>query len=80
MRYVALITSVGSDHLDWHRARLTFIARFLTFVARFTTALLTQTTTNLKRAALTLKASVKPTSNYRRIQLSAHSPIKSPRR
>lgn len=61
MRYVRSLTNVLSDHLGWHRARLKFIARF-------TSALLTQTTTNLKRLALTLKAGVKPTSNYRRIQ------------
>jgi len=61
MQYVASITSVLSGHLGWHRARLTFIARF-------TAVLLTQTTTNLKRLALTLKAGVKPASNYRRIQ------------
>jgi len=61
MRYVRSLTNVRSDHLGWHRARLTFMARFKT-------ALLTQTTTNLKRLALTLKAGVKPASNYRRIQ------------
>jgi hypothetical protein len=61
MQYVASITNVLSDHLGWHRARLKFIARF-------TPALPMQTTTNLKRLALTLKAGVKPASNYRRIQ------------
>jgi hypothetical protein len=59
--YVRQLTDVLAEHLPWHRARLKFIARF-------TTALLQLTTTNLARLALALKATVKPASNYRRIQ------------
>jgi hypothetical protein len=58
MPYAGRLTDVLADHLPWHRARLKFIARF-------TAALLQLTTTNL---ALALKATVKPASNYRRIQ------------
>ena len=61
MRYVASITSVLSDHLGWHRARLKFMARF-------TSALLRLTTSDLWKIALALKAGVHPQSNYRRIQ------------
>jgi hypothetical protein len=61
MRYVHSITSVLSDHLGWHRARLKFMARF-------TSALLQLTTTNLWKIALALKAGVQLESNYRRIQ------------
>ena len=61
MRYVDSITSVLSDHLGWHRARLKFMARF-------TSALLRLTTTNLSKIALALKAGVQLESNYRRIQ------------
>lgn len=61
MQYVASITSVLSDHLGWHRARLKFMARF-------TAALLKLTTTNLREVALALKAGVKEESNYRRIR------------
>lgn len=59
--YVRQLTDVLAQRLPWHRARLKFIARF-------TTALLQLTTTNLAKLALALKATVKPTSNYRRIQ------------
>jgi hypothetical protein len=55
------MTSVLSDHLGWHRARLKFMARF-------TAALLKLTTTNLRELALALKADVKEESNYRRIR------------
>jgi hypothetical protein len=61
MRYVHSITSVLSDHLGWHRARLKFMARFMS-------ALLQLTTTNLWKIALALKAGVQLESNYRRIQ------------
>lgn len=61
MAYVESLTDVLAEHLSWHRARLSFIARF-------TTALLKLTTTNLARVALALKAGVKTASNYRRIQ------------
>jgi hypothetical protein len=59
--YARQLTDVLAQHLPWHRARLKFMARF-------TTALLQLTTTNLAKLALALKATVKPTSNYRRIQ------------
>lgn len=55
------MTSVLSDHLGWHRARLKF-------VARFTAALLKLATTNLRELAIALKADVKEESNYRRIR------------
>lgn len=61
MQYVESMTSVLSDHLGWHLARLKFIARF-------TSALLKLTTTNLREIALALKAGVKEESNYRRIR------------
>jgi len=59
--YVRRLTDVLARRLPWHRARLKFIARF-------TTALLQLTTANLAKLALALKATVKPASNYRRIQ------------
>lgn len=59
--YVRRLTDVLAQHLPWHRARLKFMARF-------TSALLQLTTTNLAKLALALKATVKPASNYRRIQ------------
>lgn len=61
MLYAGRLTDVLARHLPWHQARLKFIARF-------TTALLQLTTTNLAKLALALKATVKPASNYRRIQ------------
>ena len=61
MQYVESMTSVLSDHLGWHRARLKFMARF-------TTALLKLATTNLRELAVALKAGVKEESNYRRIR------------
>lgn len=61
MAYVESMTDVLSEHLDWHRARLKFMARF-------TSALLRLTTTNLWKVALALKAGMKLESNYRRIQ------------
>ena len=59
--HVRRLNDVLAQRLPWHRARLKFIARF-------TTALLQLTTTNLAKLALALKATVKPASNYRRIQ------------
>lgn len=61
MQYVESMTSVLSNHLGWHRARLKFMARF-------TTALLKLATTNLRELAVALKAGVKEESNYRRIR------------
>ena len=61
MHYVRSITGVLSEHLDRHRARLKFMARF-------TSALLKLTTTNLWEIAVVLKAGVKEESNYRRIR------------
>ncbi|NBB73036.1 MAG: hypothetical protein GVY35_05080 [Bacteroidetes bacterium] len=61
MQYVESMTSVLSNHLGWHRARLKF-------VARFTSALLKLTTTNLREIAVTLKAGVKEESSYRSIR------------
>jgi hypothetical protein len=61
MAYVEPLTNVLAEHLPWHRARLSFIARF-------TVALLKLTTTNLAKLALALKPTVKTASNYRRIQ------------
>ena len=55
MQYVESMTSVLSDHLGWHRARLKFMARF-------TTALLKLATTNLRELAVALKAGVKEES------------------
>jgi hypothetical protein len=45
MQYVESMTSVLSDHLGWHLARLKFMARF-------TSALLKLTTTNLREIAV----------------------------
>jgi hypothetical protein len=59
--YVASITNVRSDHLGWHRARLTFMARFVCSV-------LTLRTTDLWRIGTSLKAGVQPAFNHRRIQ------------
>lgn len=61
MPYVASITSVLSDHLGYHRARLKFMARF-------TMALLQRQSADLWQIALALKAGVQLKSNYRRIQ------------
>jgi hypothetical protein len=60
------MTSVLSDHLGWHRARLKFMARF-------TTALLKRATTNLRELAVALKAGVKEESLA---EISAHRRIR----
>jgi hypothetical protein len=57
MLYVSSLTDVLSGYLDWHLARLKFMARF-------TTLLLTLTSSDLWKIAGALKAGVKRESNY----------------
>lgn len=61
MLYASSLADVLSGYLDWHLARLKFMARF-------TTSLLTLTSSDLWKIAGALKAGVKRESNYRRIQ------------
>ena len=61
MPYVTSLTNVLHQTLGWHRARMTFMARFVLCSLQLTT-------TNLRRIAVALKAEVKETSNYRRIR------------
>ena len=59
MPYVTALTNVLHQTLGWHRARMTFMARFVLCSLQLTT-------TNLRRIAVSLKAGVEG-SNYRRI-------------
>lgn len=59
--HVTELTSVLQAHLPWHKARLTFFARFVL-------ALLQLGTVNLTKLALALNPRVRSASNYRRIQ------------
>jgi hypothetical protein len=61
MPYVTALTNVLCDALGWHRARMTFMARFVLSALQLTT-------TNLRRIAVALKAGVEERSNYRRIR------------
>jgi hypothetical protein len=61
MLYASSLTDVLSGYLDWHLARLKFMARF-------TTSILTLTSSDLWKIAGALKAAPKRESNYRRIQ------------
>ena len=61
MPCVTSLTNVLHWALDWHRARMTFMARFVLCSLQLTT-------TNLRRVAVSLKAELKETSNYRRIR------------
>ena len=61
MPYVTALTNVLSQSLGWHRARMTFMARFVLCSLQLTT-------TNLRRIAVSLKAGVEERSNYRRIR------------
>lgn len=61
MQYAGSITDVLSENLDWHRARLKFMSRFML-------ASIHMRTTDLWTVALALKANVKRESNHRRIQ------------
>ena len=61
MPYVTALTNVLHQTLGWHRARMTFMARFVLCSLQLTT-------TNLRRIAVSLKAGVEERSNYRRIR------------
>ena len=61
MPYVTALTNVLHQTLGWHRARMSFMARFVLCSLQLTT-------TNLRRIAVSLKAGVKESSNYRRIR------------
>jgi len=61
MPYVTSLTNVLHEALGWHRARMTFMARFVLSALKLTT-------TNLRRIAVALKAGVEERSNYRRIR------------
>lgn len=61
MPYVTALTNVLHESLGWHRARMTFMARFVLSALQLTT-------TNLRRIAVALKAGVEERSNYRRIR------------
>jgi hypothetical protein len=61
MPYVTALTNVLTQSLGWHRARMTFMARFVLCSLQLTT-------TNLRRIAVSLKAGVEERSNYRRIR------------
>ena len=61
MPYVTSLTNVLHQTLGWHRARMTFMARFVLCSLQLTT-------TNLRRIAVSLKAGVEERSNYRRIR------------
>jgi len=61
MPYVTSLTNVLHNTLGWHRARMTFMARFVLSALKLTT-------TNLRRIAVALKARVEERSNYRRIR------------
>jgi len=61
MPYVTALANVLHETLGWHRARMTFMARFVLCSVQLTT-------TNLRRIALALKAGVEDRSNYRRIR------------
>jgi hypothetical protein len=53
MPYVTALTNVLSQSLGWHRARMTFMARFVLCSLQLTT-------TNLRRIAVALKAASIP--------------------
>ena len=61
MPCVTALTNVLTQSLGWHRARMTFMARFVLCSLQLTT-------TNLRRIAVSLKAGVEERSNYRRIR------------
>ena len=57
--YVTALTNVLHQTLGWHRARMTFMARFVLCSLQLTT-------TNLRRIAVSLKAGVEERSNDQR--------------